>query len=214
MDTREWFTSLDPIDQRRVLEVMLHEARGESGVGMASVADVLRNRQLGSGKTLEDLTDPTQFTGFEFGGRQWTPEQYERAMSAVGLQTPVGNATHYYNPDKASPRWGKHMQDTTTVGNHVFGNLGTPQLDPFLGGPQPQQRPDPINTLLAQLDQQQPRASAHQKTRWEPQRLSAPLAPTQRPTPPPPLQSASQGLMGPTGFSFQDAIMRGFGRLV
>jgi len=145
-NTRQWFESLPPQHQKLVAQVMLHEAQNQGPRGMAAIADVVRNRQLGSGKGVPALLDPVQFTGFEEDGQNWTPEQLAQAREAVGLDTGVGGATHYYNPSIANPYWGKHMRNTANVGDHYFGDLGTPDLDPFL----PRGRPALMQTASYQ----------------------------------------------------------------
>lgn len=111
----------------------MHEARGEPLLGQAGVAKVLQNRHIGSGgKSITELTDPTQFTDFQFGGREYTPQEWGNARQAIQMDPGIGNATHYYNPSDANPYWGEYMTDDQTIGGHRFGNLGTPDKDPFL----------------------------------------------------------------------------------
>ena len=126
------------------------EAGGEIAQGLEGVVDVFRNR-LASGKFGADLdavlTKPKQFSAYKpdpTTGRDARidaidpdSEQYQRTRAMVDKQFgPEPNAdvtkgaTHYLNPQTATDRsWIDDMTNTTTIGNHKFGNVGTDPVD-------------------------------------------------------------------------------------
>ena len=116
------------------------EAGGEGAVGMLAAGSVIANR-VNSGKYGNSIADvilaPGQFSAWNFatgyaggeGGVDMTKLKASKTAYAVADQilsgkyeSPVGGATHYYNPEIATPDWGQEAGgEWTTVGHHVFG---------------------------------------------------------------------------------------------
>ena len=129
------------LSERDLLALTLQaEAGGEGAVGMLAAGAVIDNRAK-SGKYGSSVSDvilaPGQFSAWNSatgyaggeGGIDMTKVKASKTAYAVADQilsgeyeSPVGGATHYYNPDVATPKWGKEAGgDWLTVGNHVFG---------------------------------------------------------------------------------------------
>jgi len=119
-----------------------HEARGEPLLGQHAVAQVTLNRTLGDhGRVCDVVFAPRQFS--------WTnalllaPNDVARRKKVVALlpaeniawrtaklvalmtlhgMTPevIGDADHYYNPSRVTPRWAENMTRVTEIGNHLF----------------------------------------------------------------------------------------------
>ena len=119
------------------------EAGGESDIGKAGVAAVLKNR-LASGQFGPDMQSvilaPKQFSLWNPGdpagdtARKLSTDSptyqkigaiYDGVMSGQ-TPDPTGGATHYYNPHVASPAWGPKLaaQNDVTIGNHRFVGAG------------------------------------------------------------------------------------------
>lgn len=122
------------------------EAGGEGEPGQAAVASVIRNRMQSGrwGGSLEGvIRSPKQFSVWNAGdpagdrARALEPgsADYERIGRIVddvlaGRQPdPTGGALNYYNPDAASPAWGRDMANRVTIGRHVFGTVGASGAD-------------------------------------------------------------------------------------
>lgn len=129
---------------REILALTLQaEAGGEGEFGMLAAGSVIANR-VNSGKFGKGwrgvILAPGQFSawnsltgyaggegGLNMSSIKPTEEAYRvaDALIAGAYDSPVGGATHYYNPDVATPAWGKQAGgEWTTIGNHVFGYGG------------------------------------------------------------------------------------------
>ena len=126
------------------------EARGEGEVGMRAVASAIDKGGGGGGGDDEVMNKPKAFSPTAGGVKpdsqfRWhpadNPEDRKAQIQAqkiayemvTGTFKPTIDASHFYNPDKASPSWGNEMIGSQQIGNHRFGNLsgefGTPRLN-------------------------------------------------------------------------------------
>ncbi len=119
------------------------EAGGEPAQGQAGVAAVLKNRLAGGqyGNDMQSvIMAPKQFSLWNKGdpagdsARALDPSSpayqkiggiYDGVMSGQ-IADPTGGATHYYNPNVASPAWGPQLaqQNDVRIGNHRFVGTG------------------------------------------------------------------------------------------
>ena len=126
---------------RELLAKTLHaEAAGEGYIGMLAAGAVISNRvkKGGFGKGLRGvILKPGQFsawnlaTGYAKGegglnmDKMKPSEEAYAAADAIlsgDYESPVGDSTHYYNPEVVEPKWGqKYGGKWTKIGNHVFG---------------------------------------------------------------------------------------------
>ena len=133
-------------NEREMLAATLQaEAGGEGVGGMLAAGAVIRNRaetgKYGGNSISGVIMQPGQFsawngvTGYAGGegaidmnSLRVSEDAYAAADAILSgnYQDPTGGATHYYNPDVASPAWGQGQNpgggQWTTIGNHVFGN--------------------------------------------------------------------------------------------
>ena len=129
------------MSDREILALTLEaEASGEGMDGMIAAGSVIRNRvELGNyGKGYHGvIMRPGQFsawntaTGYAKGeggvdmSRKRASKKALAAADAVlsdSHKDPTGGATHYYNPDEATPDWApKNKATWLTLGNHLFG---------------------------------------------------------------------------------------------
>ena len=121
--------------------VIMLEAGGESYQGKLAVASVIWNRAEGKATQVEAaLTKRKQFSCLNNGqahaaasvdrmiiGQGGTEAWWDCLLIAGeimdGTFQPTVKATHYYNPSKASPSWGKKLKGKVTIGRHTFGEL-------------------------------------------------------------------------------------------
>ena len=119
------------------------EAGGEPDTGKAGVAAVLKNRLAGGqygGDMQSVILAPKQFSLWNKGdpagdnarklsadspSYQKIGQIYDGVMSGQ-IPDPTGGATHYYNPNVASPGWGPKLaqQNDVRIGNHRFVGTG------------------------------------------------------------------------------------------
>lgn len=132
-------------DRDIAIRNILAEALNQGDAGMEAVAQVMENR-LNSGEYGDTLSDvvlqPGQFsawngiTGYNGGrgandlvSRDWSSGKdnqryYEKAAAALdrvfgSSGDPTGGALNYYNPNYASPSWGRDASGTM-IGDHKF----------------------------------------------------------------------------------------------
>ena len=129
------------LTERDILALTIQaEAGGEGVEGMLATGAVIDNRvKSGSyGNSFRDvIMAPGQFSawnsvtgyaggegGIDMTSIRPTEDAYTVADQILSgqYQSPVGNATHYYNPSVADPEWGERAGGTwQVVGNHLFG---------------------------------------------------------------------------------------------
>ena len=133
-------------DEREMLAATLQaEAGGEGMGGMLAAGAVIRNRaetgKYGGNSISGVIMQPGQFsawngvTGYAGGegaidmnSLRVSEDAYAAADAILSgnYQDPTGGATHYYNPNVATPAWGAGANpgggQWTTIGNHIFGN--------------------------------------------------------------------------------------------
>lgn len=129
------------LTERDILAMTIQaEAGGEGVAGMLAAGAVMDNR-LRSGNYGSSMRDvilaPGQFSAWNSvtgyaggeGGIDMTSLQVSEDAYAVADQilsgqyeSPVGGATHYYNPSVSDPDWGQRGGgEWQTIGGHVFG---------------------------------------------------------------------------------------------
>lgn len=106
------------------------EARGESYKGQVAVGNVVLNRVKSPlfpnsiyGVIFEYTGSVPQFSPVEDGSIYNTPNSsaMKAAEEAYNGSRPVGEATYFFNPKKASGSWiVKNKTYVTTIGNHAF----------------------------------------------------------------------------------------------
>ena len=128
-------------DAVRIISYTIYaEARGEPFSGKKSVAAVIHTRsqlhmismpkvclqekQFSCWNNISEV--PAYFsagTGLRQADVKARSDCYGLAWLLVAGTVKWDYLTHFYNPDKASPSWGRNMRGTQTIGNHVFGYI-------------------------------------------------------------------------------------------
>ena len=115
-------------DMQCLSTVVYHEARGEDVIGQMAVAHVVLNRV--NSKRYPDsvcgvVYQSHQFTNVQHakpnrGSAAWGEAMEVAMLSVTGMvESPIGNAKHYYNPHKVSVNW-DNGEPFKMVGNHKF----------------------------------------------------------------------------------------------
>ena len=124
------------------------EAGNQGALGMMSVGSVIMNRLKNPayGSSLHEvILQPGQFsawnktTGYAGGAQGQDMQSIQPSEQAYmvadqlldqNYNDPTKGATHYYNPAKSNPSWGKQGGgDWITIGDHVFGVPGQTRKD-------------------------------------------------------------------------------------
>ena len=131
-----------------IARTLYAEAREDGIAGYKNVATVIYNRAKGNMTDFVNVIKTHgQFSCWnKMTNEEWSPEKFDPRVPASTVNNaknawlweeaktiavsmlkrtfkPLGNANHYYNPDKASPTWGPKLKNVRTVGHHKFGYL-------------------------------------------------------------------------------------------
>ena len=131
LETKNFLCKHD-VECNKMAEAIYHEARGEPIVGQRAVAYVILNRvnkKRWPDTVSEVIEQPRQFS-YLFDGsveRGMTDRKARRKARMVAFNvlygfkpSPVGSATHYFNPNKANPMWQHKLTHVADIGNHSF----------------------------------------------------------------------------------------------
>lgn len=132
-------------EQRKIdtiAKTIYSEAAGEQFRGKLAVASVIWNRVYGDNASaiwkrlgLDGVCkQDKQFSGWNNGEIKITlrnPKDAEAWEESVNIAKtmvnntfkPIISSTHYYNPNKASPSWGRKLTNVIIIGRHKFGEI-------------------------------------------------------------------------------------------
>lgn len=124
-------TAPDPADVRCLSQALYWEARGEGGVGMQAVADVILARLARRWRGAETICDVVlashQFEGMKRAGEPIrSPEAMRRAIwiagAALGPGLPTRVGADHYHAVSILPAWAKSpdVMRVARIGGHVF----------------------------------------------------------------------------------------------
>ena len=119
------------------------EARGEGKLGINNVASVLMNSSRDNGldrafnlvyeamkpgryDSMKGLTADMIDIPKQNGAKDEQMWEYCISLATLmckGEFEPINNSNHFYNPKQCSPSWGPKLQDSFSIGRHVFGRL-------------------------------------------------------------------------------------------
>ncbi len=127
---------LDGEERTCLAEAIYYEARSESRVGRAAVADVVLNRVASSvyPDTICEVVyqGSERRTGCQFSftcdgsmkarlnGRQWRDAELLSGAILAGIRTPVSRSATHYHADYVSPPWAGTLTPTAVIGTHKF----------------------------------------------------------------------------------------------
>ena len=114
----------------KLAEVIIFEARGESDVGKAAVAQVVINRVKNPrwGDSIKEVVhQPHQFSYLKDKHKQTPPTNNDwitarkiaHGVISGTISNPVGEATHYHAA-RVKPRWAKKLEPVAKIGHHIF----------------------------------------------------------------------------------------------
>lgn len=123
-------------EHRCLAQAIYYEARSESRVGQAAVADVVLNR-VASGIYPNTICDVVfqgheRKTGCQFSftcdgsmkarinARLWRESELMAAAIMSGMRLPVTRSATHYHADYVSPPWARKLTPTAVIGKHLF----------------------------------------------------------------------------------------------
>lgn len=110
---------LDDMERDMVERVVAAEARGESFEGQAAVAEVIYNRCMNRGQSVEQVIWADKQFAYPYGGE--ISGETKEAVAAIfdyGLLNLDG--AEYFHADRMIPYWAKDMQEVCHIGGHIF----------------------------------------------------------------------------------------------
>lgn len=107
-------------EEREMIErVVAAEARGESFEGQAAVAEVIYNRCINRGQSVEEVIWADKQFAYPYG---WEISQdTKEAVAAVfDYELLSLDGAEYFHADYVTPSWAADMQEVCRIGNHIF----------------------------------------------------------------------------------------------
>lgn len=106
--------------EREMIErVVAAEARGESFEGQAAVAEVIYNRCINRGQSVEQVIWADKQFAYPYGGG--ISRDTKEAVAAVfDYELLSLDGAEYFHADYVLPSWAEDMEEVCRIGNHIF----------------------------------------------------------------------------------------------
>lgn len=106
--------------EREMIErVVAAEARGESFEGQAAVAEVIYNRCVNRGQSVEQVIWADKQFAYPYGG-DISQDTKEAVAAVFDYEILSLGGAEYFHADYVTPSWAQNMQEVCRIGNHIF----------------------------------------------------------------------------------------------
>ena len=106
--------------EREMIErVVAAEARGESFEGQAAVAEVIYNRCINRGQSVEEVIWADKQFAYPYGG-EISQDTKEAVAAVFDYELLSLDGAEYFHADYVTPSWAADMQEVCRIGNHIF----------------------------------------------------------------------------------------------
>lgn len=110
---------LSDAEREMIERVVAAEARGESFEGQAAVAEVIYNRCVNRGQSVEQVIWADKQFAYPYGGE--ISQNTKKAVAAVfDYELLSLDGAEYFHADYVTPSWADDMQEVCRIGNHIF----------------------------------------------------------------------------------------------
>lgn len=110
---------LTAAEREMVERVVAAEARGESFEGQAAVAEVIYNRCINRGQSVEQVIWADKQFAYPYGGE--ISQDTKEAVAAVFDYEMLNlDGAEYFHADYVLPSWAEDMEKVCQIGNHIF----------------------------------------------------------------------------------------------
>ena len=106
--------------EREMIErVVAAEARGESFEGQAAVAEVIYNRCINRGQSVEQVIWADKQFAYPYGG-EISQDTKEAVAAVFDYELLNLDGAEYFHADYVTPSWAEDMEEVCRIGNHIF----------------------------------------------------------------------------------------------
>lgn len=112
----------EPFSGKKAVAAVIHTRSQLHRISMPEVC--LKEKQFSCWNSISEV--PTYYAagiGLRQADVKARSDCYGLAWLLVARVVKWDYLTHFYNPDKASPSWGRDMRGIQTIGKHVFGYI-------------------------------------------------------------------------------------------
>lgn len=110
---------LSDAEREMIERVVAAEARGESFEGQAAVAEVIYNRCINRGQSVEQVIWADKQFAYPYGGA--ISQDTKEAVAAVfDYELLSLDGAEYFHADYVTPSWAQDMQEVCRIGGHIF----------------------------------------------------------------------------------------------
>ena len=106
--------------EREMIErVVAAEARGESFEGQAAVAEVIYNRCINRGQSVEEVIWADKQFAYPYGG-EISQDTKEAVAAVFDYELLSLDGAEYFHADYVMPSWAEDMEEVCRIGGHIF----------------------------------------------------------------------------------------------
>lgn len=106
--------------EREMIErVVAAEARGESFEGQAAVAEVIYNRCINRGQSVEQVIWADKQFAYPYGG-EISQDTKEAVAAVFDYELLSLDGAEYFHADYVLPSWAEDMEKVCQIGGHIF----------------------------------------------------------------------------------------------
>lgn len=110
---------LTAAEREMVERVVAAEARGESFEGQAAVAEVIYNRCMNRGQSVEQVIWADKQFAYLYGG-EISQDTKEAVAAVFDYELLNLDGAEYFHADYVLPSWAEDMEEVCRIGNHIF----------------------------------------------------------------------------------------------
>lgn len=110
---------LSDAEREMIERVVAAEARGESFEGQAAVAEVIYNRCINRGQSVEEVIWADKQFAHPYGG-EISQDTKEAVAAVFDYELLNLDGAEYFHADYVTPSWADDMQEVCRIGGHIF----------------------------------------------------------------------------------------------
>lgn len=110
---------LSDAEREMIERVVAAEARGESFEGQAAVAEVIYNRCVNRGQSVEQVIWADKQFAYPYGG-EISQDTREAVAAVFDYELLNLDGAEYFHADYVTPSWAADMQEVCRIGGHIF----------------------------------------------------------------------------------------------
>lgn len=110
---------LSDAEREMIERVVAAEARGESFEGQAAVAEVIYNRCINRGQSVEEVIWADKQFAYPYGG-EISQDTKEAVAAVFDYELLSLDGAEYFHADYVMPSWAQDFEEVCHIGGHIF----------------------------------------------------------------------------------------------